>query len=149
MTSKHLFVPALAAILLAACSGPVEDTLPGQPIKHRQEAFKEILRNFEPMGTMLRTNRYEADPFADMAARLLSQRDGPWEYFTDGSFRPPTRAKEAVWSRAEDFERKRTAFIEATDALVEAANDRELANVRAAYSAVENACRSCHDDFRN
>jgi cytochrome c556 len=149
MPSKHLFVPALAAILLAACSGPVEDTLPGQPIKHRQEAFKEILRNFEPMGTMLRTNRYEADSFADMAARLVSRRDGPWEYFTDGSFQPPTRAKQAVWSRAEDFAGKRTSFIEATDALLEAANGRELANVRAAYSAVENTCRSCHDDFRN
>lgn len=149
MSSKHLLVPALAAITLAACSGPVEDTLPGQPIKHRQEAFKEILRNFEPMGTMLRTNRYAADPFADMAVSLVSRRDAPWGYFTEGSFQPPTRAKEAVWSRPEAFEQRRSAFIEATDALLQAAQTRDLGNVRAAYGELEQTCRSCHDDFRN
>ena len=149
MPSKHLLAPALAALTLAACSGPVEDTLPGQPIKHRQDAFKEILRSFEPMGTMLRTNRYEADPFLDMTTRFIERRDAPWPHFTAGSFQPPTRAREAVWSRADDFESKRTAFIEATDALLEAANGRDLADVRAAYSAVEATCRSCHDDFRN
>lgn len=149
MSSKHLLAPALTALTLAACSGPVEDTLPGQPIKHRQEAFKEILRSFEPMGTMLRTNRYEADPFLDMTTRFIERRDGPWAYFTAGSFQPPTRAREAVWSRADDFERERAAFIEATDALLEAANGRDLADVRTTYSAVEASCRSCHDVFRN
>ena len=149
MTLKNLLAVALATVILAACSGKVEDTLPGQPIKHRQEAFQELLRSFEPMGTMLRTNRYEADPFVDMTSRFIERRDAPWQYFTKDSFQPPTRAKEAVWSRADEFEGRRQAFLEATDKLLEAANSGELASVRTAYSAVEATCRSCHDDFRN
>lgn len=149
MPLPALLAITIAALKLAACSQTVQDTLPGQPIKHRQEAFKEILRSFEPMGTMLRTDRYEAEPFIDMAEGLLARRDAPWPHFVAGSFQPPTRAKEAVWSRAEAFDAKRADFIAATDALLGAAHSRSLADVRTAYRAVEHTCRSCHDDFRN
>ncbi len=77
MLKKCFLLPVVAAGLLTACAGPVEDTLPGQPIKHRQEAFKEILRSFEPMGTMLRTQRYEADAFSAMANQLYQHHEAP------------------------------------------------------------------------
>jgi cytochrome c556 len=54
----RLFLLSTVA-LLAAC-GEVEDTRPGQPVKTRQTAFKEIVKAFEPMGVMLRENRYDA-----------------------------------------------------------------------------------------
>ena len=149
MPNKFLYAAPLLALTLAACSGPVEDTLPGQPIKHRQDAFNQILLSFEPMGVMLRTNRYQAEPFLDMATRLVELREGPWAYFTAGSFQPPTRAKEAVWARADAFEHQRQAFIDATDALLQAAHSGELDGVRSAYAAVEATCRSCHADYRN
>lgn len=149
MRFRYLFAAALATPLISACSGPVEDTLPGQPIKHRQEAFKEILRSFEPMGTMLRTNRYEAEPFIEMTTRFISRRDGPWDHFIDGSFQPPTRAREAVWSQAEDFEKARVAFMAASEALYQAAHTQALPDVRSAYANVESTCRSCHEVFRN
>jgi cytochrome c556 len=139
---------ALTLVFLAGCAGPVEDTLPGQPIKQRQEAFKEILRSFEPMGTMLRTQRYEADAFAEHAARLQAQADAPWRHFVDGSAVPPSKAKPAVWQRGEAFEQERARFLEAVEALALAAATRDEAAVRPAYTRVEQSCRSCHDDFR-
>lgn len=144
----RLALSALALILLAACSGPVEDTLPGQPIKHRQDAFKEVLRSFEPMGTMLRTQRYEADAFSEYVSRLQARRDMPWDYFVEGSHVPPSKARPAVWQRSDDFERERDAFLEAVDALVVAAASRDEATIRPAYARVEQSCRSCHDGFR-
>ncbi len=143
------FTTALSSLLLlTACSGPIEDTLPGQPIKHRQEAFKEILRVFEPMGTALRTERYEAEPFERMASALVERRYGPWDYFREDSYQPPTRARQAVWSRADDFDAARLAFISATDALLESARTHDLSAVRPAYQEVEESCRQCHNDFR-
>lgn len=149
-TKKSVFLAtAISSVLaLSACSGPVEDTLPGQPIKQRQEAFKEILRTFEPMGTALRTERYEAESFERMATALVARRDAPWAHFRDDSYQPPTRAQQVVWTRAEDFESARQAFITATDTLVESARTHELEAVRPAYQAVEESCRQCHQQFR-
>ena len=142
-------LPALLIPLaLAACSGPVEDTRPGQPVKQRQDAFKAMLRSFEPMGKMLRDNRYQPDEFARLAAELVSRRDAPWTHFGPDTNYPPTKAKAAVWDRPQAFEAERSAFFELTDALAQAAQTRDKTAVQAAYDQVHASCRSCHDDFK-
>ena len=138
----------LVLLTLTACSGPVEDTRPGQPVKHRQEAFKAMLRSFEPMGTMLRSDRYQADEFARLATELLSLREAPWAHFTPDTNYPPTKAKAAVWERPQAFEAERQKFFELTDALALAAQTRDKASVQAAYDKVHASCKSCHTDFK-
>lgn len=146
---SRLVVSALfIALTAAACSGPVEDTRPGQPVKHRQEAFKAVLRAFEPMGVMLRENKYQADKFATLAAELVARRDAPWSLFGADTNYPPTKAKPAVWSEADGFERERVAFIAATDALLAAAQTHDQAQAKAAYEKVYDSCKSCHDRFK-
>ncbi|MBE0586583.1 MAG: cytochrome c, partial [Hydrogenophaga sp.] len=54
MTRKMLFLLVLVSALLLAGCGEVEDTRPGQPVKTRQEAFKDLLRSFEPMSKMMK-----------------------------------------------------------------------------------------------
>lgn len=149
MSSSPLKILApLALILLTACSGPVEDTRPGQPVKHRQDAFKEILREFEPMGTMLRTQRYEADGFARMAEALHAVREGPWDYFGEDTLYPPSKAKAAVWEKPEVFAARRQDFDAAVTALRAAAGSRDAAQAGAAYEKVHDSCKSCHRDFK-
>jgi cytochrome c556 len=109
----RLFLLSTVA-LLAAC-GEVEDTRPGQPVKTRQTAFKEIVKAFEPMGVMLRENRYDADKFAMHAERLMARRDGPWSHFGPDTNYPPTKATPEVWKQAEQFEKDKQAFLAATD----------------------------------
>lgn len=142
----------LAAVFLLAilsgCSGPVEDTRPGQPVKHRQEAFKSILRAFEPMGTMLRTDRYEAGAFAAMAEDLHAVREGPWSYFGADTLYPPSKAKAAVWERPADFEAKRAEFEAAVAVLREVAQGSDRSVLLPAYERVHNSCKSCHQDFK-
>lgn len=143
------FIPSFLVLLaLAACSGPVEDTRPGQPVKHRQDAFKAMLRSFEPMGTMLRTDRYQADEFARLSTELLSLREAPWSYFAADTLYPPTKARATVWERPQDFEDQRLKFYGATDALVQAAQTHDRSAVKAAYDKVHASCKSCHDGFK-
>jgi cytochrome c556 len=133
---------------LGACGNAVEDTRPGQPVKTRQAAFKEMLRVFEPMGTMLRDGRYDATKFSALAEDLKQKREAPWPHFGTGSFYPPTKAKADVWAQPELFERDRQAFFNATDALFAAALTRQLGAVEKAYFAAYDTCQGCHKRFK-
>lgn len=146
--SRHIVSALVVALTLAACGGSVEDTRPGQPVKHRQEAFKAILRVFEPMGVMLRDNKYQADKFAALAGELVAKRDAPWGHFGADTDYPPTKARPAVWRDAAGFERDRLAFVAATDALLAAAQTHDEAQAKAAYEKVYQSCKSCHDGFK-
>jgi cytochrome c556 len=137
----------LTVALLAAC-GEVEDTRPGQPVKTRQAAFKEIVKAFEPMGVMLREDRYDADRFAMHAERLLARRDAPWSHFGPDTNYPPTKATPEVWQQAEQFDQEKQAFLAATDALRIAAQSKDKAQATAAYDKVHEACKRCHKQFK-
>jgi len=148
MNRAKCILLAAALLGLTACGQPVEDTRPGQPVKTRQTAFKEMLKVFEPMGTMLRTNSYHAEKFAALAAELSARRDAPWAHFGADTNYPPTKAKPAVWSKSEAFERERQAFLSATDELLVAAQGREAEAASKAYFKVYDLCQSCHREFK-
>ena len=143
------FTAAVAfGALLAACSSQVEDTRPGQPVKTRQTAFKAMLRSFEPMGVMLRDNRYDPDKFVAMTATLMSQRDAPWSHFGPDTNYPPTKATPKVWSEPEKFVQARQAFLAATDDFKAAVDSKDKARVEHSYQAVYDACQNCHKPFK-
>ena len=87
----------LSAALLTACGEP-EDTRPGQPVKQRQTAFKDIIKSFEPMGVMLRKGTYDAERIEKFTAELIAKRDLPWSHFGPDTNYPPTKATAEVWS---------------------------------------------------
>ncbi|HLO61342.1 MAG TPA: cytochrome c [Azonexus sp.] len=136
-----------SALLLTACGEP-EDTRPGQPVKHRQQAFKEIIKSFEPMGVMLRKGTFDAERFDKLSAELIAKREGPWSYFGADTNYPPTKATGEVWKQPEAFEKEKQAFIAATDKLQEAVKSRDKAAVEKAYDAVHDSCKSCHKQFK-
>ncbi|MDR1648164.1 MAG: cytochrome c [Zoogloeaceae bacterium] len=143
--------PALLSLcvlaLLSAC-GKVEDTRPGTPVAHRQQAFKTILNTFEPMGIALREKRYAAESFLNNARALEAAKDAPWGYFGADTHYPPSRSRETVWSDASGFARERDTFLAAVSALRQAAERRDEQTVRPAYEAVQASCRSCHKAFK-
>lgn len=145
---RLLPVVLLSAALLAACGGEPEDTGPGQPVAHRRAAFKELLKSFEPMGVMIRNDKYDPQRFAALAASVKQLRDAPWQYFGPGTQYPPSRAKDEVWSRPAEFEANRKAFIDATDKLAAVAGTKDAKVAAAAFQETEKACRNCHDTFK-
>ncbi len=136
-----------AAILLAACGEP-EDTRPGQPVKQRQTAFKDIIKSFEPMGVMLRKGSYDAERIEKFTAELVAKRDLPWSHFGPDTNYPPTKATAEVWSKPAEFDKEKQAFIAATDKLQAAVQSKDKAQVGVAYDAVHDSCKSCHKQFK-
>jgi cytochrome c556 len=136
------------AAVLAGCAGEVADDRPGQPVKTHQTAFQETPLSYEPMGVMLRENRYNADKFLALAQEVAGKRDAPWRHFGPDTNYPPTKATPAVWEQPERFERDRAAFMSAVDALLVAAQTRDRKQVEAPYQAVYDACQACHRTFK-
>ncbi len=147
MNPKRTTLLLLFALSLFGCGEP-EDTHPGQPVTHRRKAFKEILKAFEPMGVMLRTDKYDAKRFQVHAEQLLALRNSPWDYFGADTQYPPSHAKPAVWDDAAKFAAEKKIFFDATDKLVAlaATPDQKLAEVT--YEAVTESCHSCHKIFK-
>jgi cytochrome c556 len=137
-----------ALLLMTAACGPAEDTRPGQPVAHRQQAFKAILRSFEPMGIQLRDGRYEPESFLQYARELEQQKNAPWPYFGADTFYPPTRTTEAAWKEPERFIAEQEIFTAAVSELLAAAETRDISKIQPAYQAVQDSCRSCHKPFR-
>lgn len=142
-------LPLIIALpMLGACSGEVEDSRPGQPVKSRQVAFKDIIRSFEPMGVMLRSNTFNADKFLALAGEVVAKRDAPWTHFGPDTNYPPTKATAEVWQQPEKFEQARLAFIAATDTLLTAAQTKDRKQLEAPYKAAYETCQDCHKTFK-
>ncbi|MBL8403273.1 MAG: cytochrome c [Dechloromonas sp.] len=137
----------LSVTLLAACGEP-EDTRPGQPVKQRQQAFKDIINSFEPMGVMLRKGSYDAERFGKFTAELVAKRDLPWSHFGPDTNYPPTKATPEVWNQPETFEKEKQGFIAATDKLQTAVQGGDKTGIEKAYDAVHDSCKSCHKQFK-
>lgn len=137
----------LSALTLFACGEP-PDTHPGQPVAHRRAAFTEILKAFEPMGMMLRTDAYDPKRFQALSRQLLDRRDGPWGHFGADTLYPPSNAKAEVWQDGTTFAAAKQAFFDATDKLAAIAGTPDKMQAAAAYRAVEDSCRNCHKAFK-
>jgi cytochrome c556 len=138
----------LSVVLLTACGGEPEDTRPGQPVAHRRAAFKELIKNFEPMGVMVRTDSYNAKKFQVLANRVMELRDDPWAYFMPDTQYPPSHSKDEVWSQPEKFEADKKAFYEATDKLAAIAGTPDEKVAAAAFNAAQETCKNCHKHFK-
>ncbi len=143
-TTAALMVAVLA---LLGCGEP-PDTHPGQPVTHRRAAFREVLKAFEPMGVMLRTDRYDAKKFQAWSEQLMARRDSPWAYFGPDTQYPPSHATADVWGDAAKFATEKRGFFAATDNLAAIAGTPDKEQAVVAYRAVENTCRSCHKIFK-
>ena len=138
---------ALLPLALAGCGEP-PDNHPDKPVTHRREAFQKILKAFEPMGQQLRKDQYDAGKFATLAKQLASHKDEPWSFFGPDTNYPPTQATDRLWQEPEKYEVAKQAFLKATDQLSQAAESKDEKQVRAAYEALHDTCRSCHKAFK-
>jgi len=143
--SRLTTLSVLILLTLTACSAKVEDTRPGQPVKHRQEAFQALLRASEPIGLMLHDGRYDAQRLATLNEALAKTLDAPWGYFGPDTDYPPSKSRPEVWSEPAKWEAARARFDAAAAALRVAGN---IEATRAAWDDLRTSCKSCHDAFR-
>ena len=137
----------LPALLLAACGEP-EDTRPGKPVAHRQQAFKDIFEVFDPMGAMLKRGSFDAASFQALAQQLSAKKNAPWDYFAADTLYPPSHARAEIWSDSAKFEQDKKAFLDATDKLIAISGGQDRAAIETAFGRVRDTCDTCHKAFK-
>ena len=147
MTSKVVGLMLLATLVLAGC----DRIDPNSPLGQRKAIFKDMMKTSEDLGGMLRGRLiFNEEKFVAGAAHLDTISRQPWQHFPQLKDSDKTSARDDVWQRQERFDELARAQEAATAALVAAAASRPLEPkaLIAPMQRVEDACESCHKEFR-
>lgn len=147
MTSKAVGLMLLATLALAGC----DRIDPDSPLGQRKAIFKDMMKTSEDLGGMLRGRLiFDEEKFIAGAQHLDVISREPWQHFPQDKDSERTTARDDVWERQERFNELARAQEEATAALVAATTQRPLEPkaLIAPMQRVENACESCHKEFR-
>ena len=142
---------SLAAAALLAC-GPAAAQFKNadDAIEYRQGAFSVMGHHFGVVGAMasgkLPFDAKAAQANADLVVTLSRLQ---WTAFVDGSDKGDSSARPEVWSQPDKF---KAAAQKLQDAAVKlaaaAAKATRPDDLKAAFGAAAETCKSCHDYFR-
>jgi len=147
-------VRALGAtlLLLAVTAVRAQTATPAEKaIEYRQAVFKVVAGNFGPLAQSAQ-GKVELPPAAarQYAERLSEISQFARDAFPDISREGKTRAKPEIWSERAEFDKLLKDLTDATKSLagVTANAAAKPEEFKAAVGAVGNACKGCHDRFR-
>lgn len=147
-------VRALGAtlLLLAVTAVQAQTATPAEKaIEYRQAVFKVVAGNFGPLAQSAQ-GKVELPPAAarQYAERLSEISQFARDAFPDISREGKTRAKPEIWSERAEFDKLLKDLTDATKSLagVTANAAAKPEEFKAAVGAVGNACKGCHDRFR-
>ena len=148
MTSWSLAAVAAAAIL---CCGPAAAQFKNAEaaIDYRQGALVVMDNHYDRIGAMVKGkvpfDAAAAQANADLVVTLAKL---PWSAFVEGSDKGDTNARPEVWSQPDKFKAAAQKLEDATVKLAAAAKTGKPEDLKPAFSAASETCKSCHDDFR-
>ena len=106
--------------------------------------------NFGPLAAMVQGKApYEPKEFVTRAervafvARLLDEAFPP-----DSKSGAPTQAKPEIWANRAEFDRLLEDMQTKTAELARVAGSQDMEQIRPAFGAAGEACKACHDKFR-
>lgn len=131
-----------AALTLSACSQPHPD------VKARQDMMKNYGDAMKIMGGMAKEpDTFDLPVFQEQAAFLATDAKNPWAHFENDE--ATGNAKPEVWANNEDFIAETENFQQVTAELNQTAQaSTTLDEIKPAFGAVGESCKSCHTEFQ-
>jgi cytochrome c556 len=122
---------------------------PEDAIKLRQSAMKLIGYNFGSIGAMVNDKKpYNKDEAIRNATHLDGLVSQPWEFFVAGSDKGETKAKGEIWKEADKFKAAGEKLQAEMGKLAQVAKGGDLAALKTQFGATGQACKGCHDNYR-
>jgi len=142
------WIRALGALVMwcATAAAQAQTATPAEKaIEYRQAVFKVVAGNFGPLAQSAQ-GKLEVQPAAarQYAERLAQIAQFAGDAFPDISREGKTRAKPEIWTERAEFDKLLKDLTDATRSLAAAKPE----DFKAAVGAVGNACKACHDRFR-
>lgn len=135
-----LVVCAMALSQVAMADGQAE-------IGYRQGIMSSVGGHMKAMISILKGGvhkddfRFHAHAIADLAKIVP-------DIFPAGSGDGKTEALPAIWEKPDQFKQAVQKFVDAANGLSSAADSGDPSKIGPAVKALGEACKGCHDDFR-
>lgn len=143
------------AVLLAAAifalSGAALAVDASAAIKERQDFYKDLGKNFKGLNEALKSDSPSTDDLKKFAAAIGGKTGKIPALFPAGTGPDAgikAGAKAEIWQKWDEFQKDAGAFDGAAQALNAAAQSGDVATVKKAAQAVGEACKTCHETFR-
>lgn len=146
-----VFASIAAAALFTSLSAPAlaQFQKPEDAVKYRKAALTVMGTHFGRIGAMVNGRvPYDAAAAANSAAIVQTMSALPWEGFVAGTDKGDTRAEPEIWTEQAKFREGAEKLQAETAKLATAAKTGNLDAVKAAFGAVGQSCKACHDAYR-
>ena len=145
---------AIAAILglSVVAGGLAQADAMSDAIKYRKSMMEVTGYNFKMMAAMVKKEMpFDKAQFEKMASTVHSMSMLTQDGFPKGSdsLAGETNAKDAVWSKPEEFNQDVVAIHKASAVLMEAAKSGEMSVIGPKFKETADSCKKCHDGFRS
>jgi len=145
--SKYLATVLAGAACIATAPASAQFSRAEDAIKYRQSAFFVMSNQMGRLAAMAQGKAPFDAAVAQAAARTVDTLAHlPWDAFPPGSNTGAAKVKGDPWKDADDFARLQQALKAQTGKLASAAGS--LDSLRAQVGSTSQACRECHEKFR-
>ena len=150
MTSSKTSTALALAALLACGSAAAQFKSADDAVEYRQGALAVMGHHFGLVGAMANGKiPFDAKAAQANADLVVTLAHLPWPAFIEGSDKGDTGARPEIWSQADKFKADAQKLQDATAKLAAAARTATKAeDLKPAFNAAADTCKSCHDDFR-
>jgi len=142
----------LALVLLAGFAGVAQAEMSREEyaIKFRRAGYTMVSWYYGPLSRMAKgIMPYDKALFVRNAEKLAAVSKLPKDGFIPGSDSGDTKAKPEIWTQAEKFREVNDRFEAETAKLAGLAQGGDFDAIRQQLGKVQQACKSCHKDFKN
>ncbi len=149
---NRLLLAATAAVtLLAAVPASAQFQKPEDAVKYRQSAMFVMANHFGRIGAMVAGRApYDAAAATANAEVVATMSRLPFIAYVEGT--PGTAkggASPKIWTERAKFDDGAKKMQDEIGKLLVAARSNNLDQIKTAFGAAGQSCKSCHDDFRN
>ena len=145
-------IKTITAVTLLAAVGFTSQAFAGEDdIKYRKATMKAVGVHMTAIATILKTGAGQPGDIALHANAMADLAKIAAHAFPENSSKMDgeTEAKMAIWEKPEDFKKITMAFIAESEKLAQVASGGDMSAIGAQLGALgKNACKACHDDFR-
>lgn len=144
-------LPAAALLGLAvALPAAAQFQKPEDAVKYRQGAFTVMGAHFGRIGAMANGRvPFDAAAVQANAEIVATMSKLPWPAFVEGTSNVGnTRAKPEIWSEADKFKAAAQKMQDEVAKLNATAKTGNQDQIKAAFGAVGQSCKACHDSYR-
>ncbi len=143
-------IAAAAALVSLSAPAAAQFAKPEDAIKYRQSAFSVMGAHFGRIGAMANGRvPFDAKVAADNADIVAVMAKLPWAAFGPGTESGGnTKAKAEIWTDQAKFKEGSEKLVAESTKLAAAAKTGSLDNLKTAFAATADTCKTCHDSFR-